>query len=198
MKGWYRFLIGVGIIGIFCFSEGITQERRNMKALMVIAPEGFRDEELFQPKQILEEAGVDVVVASTTLSAAKGMLGGSIVPDIKIDDVEVNDFDAIIFVGGVGASCYWDDPLAHKIIMEANSLNKVIAAICIAPVTLANSGILKGKKATVWPSEADSLKSKGAIYTGNPVEREGNIITASGPTAAKEFGKEIVQALFKK
>jgi len=191
------FLLVLWFTGSFLFNACLAQEKEQMKALMIIAPNDFRDEELFQPKEILEESGIKVTVASRSLSSARGMLGGKITPDIKIDDVDVSNFDAIVFVGGRGASMYWDDSVAHKIARQAHSLNKVLAAICIAPVTLANSGLLKGKRATVWSSEATKIKLKGAIYTGKPLEKDGNIITASGPAAARDFGKEIVEALLK-
>lgn len=168
------------------------------KVVMIIAQDGFRDEELLQPKEILERNGIGVKVASTSLSSAKGMLGAEVKPDILVSDINIRDFDAIIFVGGVGASQYWDDPVAHNLIEDAVNANRIVAAICIAPVTLANAGILKGKRATVWSSEAGQLKSAGANYTGRPVEKDGNIITASGPTAAREFGDEIVRAINQK
>ncbi|GAJ17159.1 unnamed protein product, partial [marine sediment metagenome] len=72
------------------------------------------------------------------------------------------------------------------------------SAICIAPVTLANAGILDKKKATVFRSEVKAIKRKGAIYTGKVVEVDGNIITAEGPQAAEEFGKTIINLLLKK
>jgi len=64
-------------------------------------------------------------------------------------------------------------------------------------VILTNAGILKGKKATAHPSEADKLRAGGVEYTGKSVEKDGNIITASGPTAAREFGAELAKALNK-
>ena len=165
------------------------------KAVMIIAQDGFRDEEFFLPKEILEKQGIEVKVASTALTQAKGMLGAEVKPDILVSDIDVTDFDAIIFVGGIGASQYWDDPIAHKLAQEAYNRNKIVAAICIAPVTLARAGILKGKRATVWSSEAGNLRSAEANYTAKPLEKDGNIITASGPIAAREFGEEIVKAL---
>ena len=165
------------------------------KAVMIIAQDGFRDEEFFQPKEILEKQGIEVKVASTALTQAKGMLGAEVKPDILVSDIDVTDFDAIIFVGGIGASQYWDDPIAHKLAQEAYNRNKIVAAICIAPVTLARAGILKGKRATVWSSEAGNLRSAEANYTAKPLEKDGNIITASGPIAAREFGEAIVKAL---
>ena len=165
------------------------------KVVMIIAENGFRDEELLQPREILEKQGFEVKVASTNLSQAKGMLGAKVKPDILVSDINVKDFNAIVFVGGVGASQYWDDSMAHKLAQDAINANKIVAAICIAPVTLAKAGVLAGKRATVWSSEAGQLKGAGANYTGEAVEKDGNIITASGPSAAKEFGEELVKAL---
>ncbi len=165
------------------------------KAVMIIAAANFRDEELLQPKKILEDSGIKVSVASTTTKPVKGMLAAVVEPDMLVSDIEVKDFDAVIFVGGTGSSQYWDDPGAHKIIKEALAEDKVLAAICIAPVTLANAGVLKAKRATVFASEAGRLKQKGADYTAKAVEEDGKIITANGPAAAKEFGQRIVDAI---
>ena len=172
--------------------EGVAEMK---KAVMIIANDGFRDEELAQPREILEQNGIEVKIASSALSQARGMLGAKVKPDILLTSINAEDFDAIIFVGGQGASEYWDDPLAHRLAQEAIKQNRIVAAICIAPVTLAKAGILKGRRATVWSAEADQLKAGGANYTGEPVEKDGNIITANGPTSAREFGEEIVMAL---
>jgi len=165
------------------------------KVVMIIAPQNFRDEELLQPKNILTEKGAEVVVASTSLETTEGMLGAEIKPDMLTGDIKPEDWDAIILIGGTGASVYWDDSSIHSLLNETVKQNKIVGAICIAPVTLANAGILSGKKATVFSSEVQKLKDKGAECTGKDVERDGNIITASGPQAAKEFGNAIAQAL---
>jgi protease I len=125
------------------------------------------------------------------------MNGLKATPDILTEDVNVNDYDAVIFVGGSGATVYLDDPVAHKIAQDAVSKNKIVGAICIAPVTLAKAGILKGKRVTTYPVEENQkqLKALGAVYTAQPVEKDGNIITADGPKSAKEFGEEISKAL---
>jgi len=167
------------------------------KVVMIIAHNNFRDEELFETKHVLEDRGLMVTVASSRLGPARGMLGGEIRPDILVSQIDVNDYDAIVFVGGIGASEYWGSPIAHKIAKEAIKKKKVVAAICIAPVTLARAGILKGKKVTSWPSEANKLREEGAIYTGRDVEVDGLIITAIGPRAAKRFAEAISLALGK-
>lgn len=165
------------------------------KVVMIIAEQDFRDEELLEPKDILEKNGIQVQIASSSLSEAQGMLGARVKPEILIKDIKAGEFDAVIFVGGSGSSQYWNDPIAHKLAQNAFNASRLVCAICIAPVTLAKAGILKGRRATVWSSEAGQLKEAGAQYTGKPVEKDGNIITASGPSAAQEFGEAIVRVL---
>jgi protease I len=168
------------------------------RAALIIAHDGFRDEEFFRPKEILEANGIEVSVVSSSLTEAKGVLGSMVKPQILVKDVQLKDFAAIIFVGGAGSSEYWDDPWARELAKETFSSGKILAAICIAPVTLAKAGVLKGKRVTVWPSEAAALLAAGADYTGHAVEKDGNIITASGPDAAAEFAEVIVGELRKK
>jgi len=163
--------------------------------VMIVAHRNFRDEELFKPRSILEEAGGKVTIASSSLEAARGMLGGSAKPDVLVKDIDAKDYDAVVFVGGPGAKEYWEDGKAHAIARRAAEEGKVLAAICIAPVTLANAGVLKGKKVTVWKSEANRVKAKGAVYTGGDVETDGRVITADGPESAEKFGRALVRAL---
>lgn len=165
------------------------------KILMIVAPEGFRDEECFEPKKVFEQNGAELAIASKGVKEAKGKLGKSIKVDLDISEVEVADYDAVVFVGGPGAVEYFDDANALDIAKDAFEQGKVVAAICIAPSILANAGILAGKNATSYPSEKENLKAKGAIYTGEPVAADGNIVTANGPAAAKDFGKAILDAL---
>jgi protease I len=168
---------------------------KEKKALMIIAERNFRDEELLEPKKILEDREIKVTIASTSLQDSRGMLGATVKPDILLSSVKVQDYDVIIFVGGSGASQYWNDSLAHSIAKEAMQKDKILCAICIAPVTLANAGVLSGKKATVFSSEISKLETKGATYTGKPVQVEGKIITGEGPQSAEQFGEAIVKVL---
>ncbi len=178
--------------------EDASMENKSLagkKVVMIIAPENFRDEELVEPKSVLTDQGAEVKVASTSLETARGMLGGETKPDMLTGDIKPEDWDAIVLVGGTGASIYWEDASIHLMLNEAVKQNKIVGAICIAPVTLANAGILSGKKATVSGSETQKLTDKGAQCTGKGVQRDGNIITASGPTAAASFGNVIAKAL---
>ncbi len=165
------------------------------KIVIVIASSNFRDEEYQVPRDLLEKAGVKVTVACSKLQPSNGMLGLVVKPDVLLKDVTCADFDAIVFVGGAGASEYWDDPIAHKLAKEFADQQKPTTAICIAPVTLARAGLLKGRAATVWPDVLDEMKKQGAQMKSQGVVADGHLITADGPLSAAEFGKALVRAL---
>ncbi len=172
----------------------------NKKIAMIIAFRDFRDEEYFIPKQTLESAGAEVKTISTSLGTAVGKLGGEAKVDLLLKDLNPLDFEAVLFVGGPGAYKYIEDEIAHKVAKETVQSGKLLGAICIAPVILANAGVLEGKKATVWSAPLDKsgvkiLKEKGAIYEDSKVVVDGKIITANGPAAAREFAEKIIELL---
>lgn len=172
----------------------------NKKIAIIIAFRNFRDEEYFIPKQVFESAGIIVDTASDSLGTAIGNLGGEAEVNVLLDKLDVSNYDAVLFIGGPGASKYIDNNVCHQITKAAVEQNKVLGAICVAPAILARAGVLKGKKATVWSSNIDKsavkmLKSGGADYIGQPVIADGKIITADGPSAAEEFAKAVILKL---
>lgn len=164
-------------------------------AVLIIAHEMFRDEEYAYPKEILEKAGIQTTTASIKLGTAKGKLGMTANVDIALKDIKPADYDAVIFVGGPGCYDLYDDKEALRIAKETVAASKILASICSAGGILAHAGVLKGIRATVFPGEAELLKSKGAIYTAAGVEVDGKIIAADGPQSARKFGGEILRAL---
>jgi len=168
-----------------------------MKALLIIPPERFRDEEYLQTKEELEKAHIGTVTASKYPAVSIGMLGGKVTPGMTLDHVDLTAYDAVVFIGGGGSVVYFNNPQALDIARKADAAGKVVAAICIAPSILANAGVLNGKRATASASEADNLRAKGAEYTGELVTIDGRIVTGIGPKASKEFGKAVAKALVK-
>lgn len=163
------------------------------KALLIIAFQMFRDEEYSEPRQVLEQAGWQVTVASAQLGTASGKLGMKVEVDITLDQVKVKDYDAILFVGGPGANVYYHDPTAHHLAQEAVKESKILGAICGAPPILVYAGVLKGKKATMFADTGDLAKG-GAYYTGQDVEVDGKIITATGPHTARAWAEAVLKA----
>lgn len=164
------------------------------KVLLVVA-DNYRDEEFDASYNAVKEAGMVPVIASKDKGTLKGMLGGRTQAEIALRDVGPKAYKAVIFVGGVGANVFWDDPDAHRIAQEMYKSGKLVCAICIAPVTLAKAGLLKGVKATCWPSVSPELKKHGAVYLDFPVVEDKGIITSNGPQSAERFKEAIVKRL---
>ena len=168
---------------------------KGKKALFIIAAKDFQEQEFSRPFSALSQSGVEITVVSTVSGEAVGTDGAKARVDIQLADARVEGFDAIVFIGGPGASQYVDDPMAHALAQDAIKKKKLVAAICMGPLILAKAGILKGKKVTVFPTLSEQLKQEGVKYTGKAVERDGRIITADGPDSAAAFGQEILKAL---
>jgi len=171
---------------------------KEIKILEVIAPEGFRDEEYLEPKEIFEENGFVVVTCSKGTEVATGKNGTEVDIDIDVTDVQLADYGAIVFVGGPGAQDLMHDSDVIDMVVQADKKKMIIGAICIAPMILHEAGILEGRHVTVWNGDnkqSEILEEDGVIYTGEKVTEDENLITADGPKSAKEFAEAIVNKL---
>ncbi len=174
--------------------------KKQKKALFIIASRDFRDEEYFIPRDFLEDAGIHTSVTSNKSGVAVGVYGNDVDVELKIEEVNFLEYSAVIFVGGIGALKYLDNERFYKVVRDVMASNILLAAICIAPLILANAGVLTSKKATVWSSLEDRktirmLEEKGAIYSNEGVVCDGNIITADGPAQATAFAEKIVEKM---
>jgi len=159
--------------------------------LMVIAPETFRDEEYAHPKEVFERRGARIVTASTRSGTCTGRFGMAAVADMALDDVVATDYDAVVFVGGGGAEVFFDDVTAHALAGQALDAGRVVAAICIAPTILARAGLLTGRRATSFSSQASELREHGVLWTGDTVTTDPPFVTGDGPEAAYAFADAV-------
>jgi protease I len=165
-----------------------------VSTLLILAQHGYQDFEYATTRKQLESTKFLITVASAKAGLCQGSLGGQEKATLAIKDVDTVSFDAILFIGGPGASSFFTDPEAHRIAREALRQGKILGAICIAPVILARAGVLKGKRATVWDSGGEQeriLTDAGALCTGEAVTVDGKVVTGNGPQAAEEFGRVI-------
>jgi protease I len=195
MPNWWGFFLIATLCGYLSLNLKLKKADETMsKIALIIAFEKFRDEEYANPKEVLEQAGFTTVTVSSRLGTATGKLGMEVNVDMTLDQLVVQDYAAILFIGGPGSFDYYDNPLCHKIAQDTLKAGRILGAICAAPGILAKAGVLKGKKATMF-DDTRVLGENGAIYTGAGVEIDGYIITATGPATAEAWGEAIVQAI---
>lgn len=179
------------------------------KMLIVIAPENFRDEELFEPLAVLEENGIEYEIISTEKGRFRGMLGGYATATETISETlsfldsgkGMKHYGGLMIIGGSGSKDYlWGNEELYGIVRHFDKEVKPVGAICLSPVVLAKAGILAGRHATVWPDREAirELEKHKAEYEDTPVVNDGWFITADGPGAAKEFGRRMAGAFLGK
>jgi protease I len=171
------------------------------KVVIVRAPQYCCDEELFRIQALLRENKIGVVIAGTTFAEAIGeRLGVKIKPDMTMHEVDINKFDGIVIGSGRGCKeILWKNENLKEMVKLAYAQNKLVAAGCNAPVVLARAGVLKGRRATVFPDTENigELKSAGAVYVNEPLVVDGNIITSRDLRALKDFAEAIVKAVLR-
>jgi SagB-type dehydrogenase family enzyme len=178
------------------FVQQKTQEQAAVQKAVIIVPTNqYADAELAYIQQVLKEAEIITVIASSKIGTLYGEFVGTATSEITFDKLKVEDFNAVVFVGGYGATEYFNNPAVLGIAREASARNKVVAAISNATMILANAGVLRGIRATGLPQQRDQLKKAGAQYTGSHVERDGQIITAYDSSVVLQFARTIVTTL---
>ena len=141
---------------------------------------------------MLEEGGFEVIVATASGEPIKTQTT-ELIPDLELADIKVNDYVGIIMpcmAKGDVWSGWHASPEEILLVKEAVAQGKPIAAQRGAIVILAEAGVLVGKKYTSYTEPSFLIDSfAGAIYSGEGVIRDGNIITSSNcPYAAKHHG----------
>lgn len=183
------------------------------RVLFVIASEGFQPIEYGDAKKVLEAAGHQVVTVSDRAGVAVAKDGSEVVVGLTTRDLVANhltpapllgkergDYDALFFIGGAGAMECLDNEMSYRLLREWQKIGKPYGAICISPRILAKAGVLKNKKATGWDGDGELgkiLSAHGAEYVRQAVVVDGNVVTANGPSAAREWGEKIDEILVK-
>ena len=166
-----------------------------MAVVYAFLADGLEEVECLATADVLIRAGVKVKLVSITgKKEVKGAHGFGIHADALLHEVDPMKADLLFLPGGMPGTknlmaC---KPLCDALV-HADAAGKRLAAICAAPMVLGKLGLLKGRKATCYPSFEQYLE--GAECVSEPVVRDGNIITGMGPGAAMEFALTIVDLL---
>ena len=165
--------------------------------ILIVATDGFEEWELFGPRQILQQRGADVQLASLKLDPIQATIhddpGKTIRPDLTVDDASADDFDALILPGGVRNP---DQLRLHGNVIELirafDRQLKPIGAICHGPWLLVEAELLGGRTATSWPSIRTDLRNAGAEVVDEAAVTDGNIVTSRKPDDVEAFTRAVI------
>jgi protease I len=172
---------------------------KNARILM-IATDGFENDELFGPRQALIDAGANVTLASIKTDPIQGEKAGekadTITPDMTLGDVDTEEFDALVIPGGVGNPDKMRmQERAVQIVEEFMDDDKIVAAICHGPWLLVEADAVDGRTVTSWPSVRTDLENAGANVVDREVVVDGKLITSRKPDDIPAFNQAIIAAL---
>jgi 4-methyl-5(b-hydroxyethyl)-thiazole monophosphate biosynthesis len=117
-----------------------------------------------------------------------GRFGLKIKPDVLIDDIDAQEYDALAIPGGFHSHGF-DEAYDAKVLNLAKSVYNsggIIATMCVGILPVAKAGLLKGKRATTYPLSKNHdnpryLRKHGGQYSGKSIEIDDRIISCAGP-----------------
>jgi protease I len=168
--------------------------------ILIMATNRFEESELFGPREILLAKGASVVLASLDREEIKATVhddpGKRIMPDLTIDEARAEDYDALLLPGGVGnPDRLRSDAAAVALIKAFDAAGKPIGAICHAPWLLAEADVLRGRRATSWPSIRTDIRNAGAEVVDEAAVSDGHIITSRNPDDVPAFTAALIAAI---
>ncbi len=166
------------------------------KRIIVLAEDNYHDLELWYPLLRMKEAGAEVLVAgSGRADTHKGKNGYPVKVDVKAEDVNPADIDAVIVPGGYAPDIMRAVPGMLSLVKGAAEQGKVVASICHAAWVLISAGVVKGKTMTSVHLIKDDVTNAGATWVDESVVVDGNIISSRRPPDLPDFCRAIIEKL---
>jgi protease I len=172
-----------------------------MTKVAVLVHNYFEQAEFTGPIEALKEKGVEVEVLGAAQKDLTAMQhdtqkGESFTADKLLEEVDSNDYDALILPGGVvNADKLRMDEKARQIVHDFVETGKPIAAICHAPWLLVSARVVRGLHLTSYTSLQDDIMNAGGEWEDSPVVVDGQFITSRKPDDIPQFNEAICKAL---
>ena len=168
--------------------------------VLIMATNRFEESELFGPRDILRDAGATVALASLDRNQIMATVhddpGRTIVPDLTIAEARADDYDALLLPGGVGnPDRLRSETAAVALIRAFDAAGKPIGAICHAPWLLAEADVLRGRRATSWPSIRTDIRNAGAQVLDEAAVTDGHLVTSRNPDDVPAFTAALIKAI---
>ena len=177
-----------------------------MKKVLLLLAEGF---ETYEASVFIDVIGWNLIDGdgSTKLYSCglKKEISTSFdqrfIVDFLIDEIDVNDYDALAIPGGFEEYDFYRDAYDEKfldLIRKFESKNKTIASVCVGSLPIGKSGVLKNRRGTTYshkPKRQAMLKSFGVNVINEPIVVDGNIVTSFDPSTAIDVAFILLERL---
>jgi protease I len=168
------------------------------KKVAILVANGFEQVEMTEPRKALQEAGADADIVSPEKGKVNGWQftewGDSFPVDVPLDEADADDYDALLLPGGVmNPDKLRMNPMAVEFVRAFFAAGKPVAAICHAPWTMINAGVVEGRKLTSYGSIQVDLKNAGANWVDEEVVVDNGLVTSRRPDDIPAFNCKMVE-----
>ena len=172
------------------------------KKIAILAADMFEQVELVEPRKALEQAGASIDLISLEEGEIQGFNHYDRADTFKVDrtveEAGAGDYDALMLPGGVGnPDTLRMDENAVSFVRDFFEQGKPVAAICHAPWTLVEAGVVRGRKLTSWPSLQTDIRNAGGNWSDEEVIVDQGLVTSRKPDDIPAFNQEMLAAFAK-
>jgi protease I len=168
------------------------------KTIAFLAADGVEQAELTEPRKAVEEEGAETHLISLESGAIQGYdhldKADKFEVDRAVGDADAADYDGLVLPGGVANPDHLRmDEDAVAFVRAFFEAGKPVGAICHAPWTLIEAGVVDGLELTSWPSLRTDLKNAGAKWVDKEVVVDKGLTTSRKPDDLPAFNEKIVE-----
>ncbi len=170
------------------------------KKVAILTENGFEETELTSPKKAMENAGIKVDIVSPQKSKVKGWAHDhwsvELPVNVNLSNADMENYDALLIPGGaMNPDQMRMNEQCVQFARDFMKAGKTVAAICHGPQLLIETGLLKGRKLTSYPSIKTDLKNAGADWRDKEVVVDDNLITSRSPKDLEAFNKKLLEQI---
>jgi protease I len=173
-------------------------EKLHGKKVAILCADMFERVELEEPRKALEDAGAETEVVSIHDGEIQGFdhfePARAVKVDRTVEEVTPGDYDALLIPGGVGnPDQLRGDENAVAFVRGFHDAGKPIAVICHGPWVLVESGVVRGKRLTSWPTLETDIRNAGGEWVDEQVVVDDNLVTSRKPDDIPAFNEKMVE-----
>src|SRR5438876_6773036 len=170
------------------------------KKIAFLAADMFEEVELTEPWKALEKAGAELELVSLEDGEVQGFnhydKAGSFKVDKTAEEADAADYDGLVLPGGVGnPDNLRQNENAVHFVREFFEQGKPVGAICHAPWTLVEAGVVRGRTLTSFPSLQTDIRNAGGTWVDEEVHVDQGLVTSRKPDDIPAFNKKLIEEL---
>ena len=168
------------------------------KRVAIVATDMVEQVELLEPRKALDEAGAQTELISIKPGEIQGFnhydKADKIPVDKTIEEVQADDYDALMLPGGVGnPDTLRMDENVVSFVRDFFEQGKPVAAICHGPWTLVEAGVVRNRTLTSWPSIQTDIRNAGGNWVDEEVHVDQGLVTSRKPDDIPAFNAKMLE-----